>query len=127
MSIPKKRFRGLRSPGMPTGFLLGRASPKRGDVELLDIKQLQRLGVTTSQQASQISNSPTGVAAGTYGDSTNVGQFTVNAAGRLTFAANVPIAFPPSDGTWIPMVDGAEPPGFITDGAGQLIVVAYTP
>lgn len=27
--------------------------------------------------------------------------------------------------TWIPLVDGAEPPGFITDGAGHLILVAY--
>lgn len=35
---------------------------------------------------------PTGVAAGTYGDATNVGQFTVNAAGQLTAAVNVPIS-----------------------------------
>ena len=33
----------------------------------------------------------TGVTPGTYGDSTNVGQFTVDATGRVTFAANVPI------------------------------------
>lgn len=30
-----------------------------------------------------------------------------------------------STGSWIPLVDGAEPPGFITDGAGRLILVAY--
>lgn len=35
---------------------------------------------------------PTGVAAGIYGNSLNVGQFTVNAEGRITLAANVPIA-----------------------------------
>jgi hypothetical protein len=35
---------------------------------------------------------PTGVTPGTYGDATNVGQFTVNAAGQLTFAANVAIS-----------------------------------
>ena len=27
--------------------------------------------------------------------------------------------------SWIPLVDGAEPPVFITDGAGVLILVAY--
>lgn len=29
--------------------------------------------------------------------------------------------------SWVPSVDGAEPPGFITDGAGNLIFVAYGP
>jgi hypothetical protein len=33
----------------------------------------------------------TGVAAGTYGSDTQVGQFTVDAKGRLTFAQNVTI------------------------------------
>lgn len=28
-------------------------------------------------------------------------------------------------GAWIPLVDGSEPPNFITDGAGHLILVAY--
>ena len=35
---------------------------------------------------------PTGVTPGTYGDASNVGQFTVNAAGQLTFAANIAIS-----------------------------------
>jgi hypothetical protein len=34
----------------------------------------------------------TGVVADTYGDSTNVGQFTVDATGRITFAQNVAIS-----------------------------------
>jgi hypothetical protein len=38
-----------------------------------------------------------GVTAGTYGDSTNVGQFTVNAAGKITSAVDVAIAFPVAD------------------------------
>ncbi len=28
-------------------------------------------------------------------------------------------------GSWIPLVDGSEPPNFITDGAGHLLLVAY--
>jgi hypothetical protein len=36
--------------------------------------------------------SDTSVTAGSYGDSTNVGQFSVDAKGRLTAAANVPIS-----------------------------------
>lgn len=31
------------------------------------------------------------------------------------------------DHSWLPLVDGAEPPSFITDGAGVLITVAYYP
>ncbi len=27
--------------------------------------------------------------------------------------------------SWIPLVDGSEPPNFITDGSGHLILVAY--
>ena len=34
----------------------------------------------------------TTVTVGTYGDATNVGQFTVDAQGRITYAQNVPIA-----------------------------------
>jgi hypothetical protein len=41
---------------------------------------------------------PTGVTAGTYGDATNVGQFTVNEYGELTAAANVAIIGVPPGG-----------------------------
>lgn len=43
-------------------------------------------------QGLQGSNAATGVAAGTYGNATHVGQFTVGEDGRLTFAQNVPIS-----------------------------------
>jgi hypothetical protein len=62
------------------------------------------------------------VTPGTYGDGSNVAQFTVDAKGRLTAAANVAIA---DAGSWLPLVDGSDPPNFVTDGAGTLIAVAY--
>jgi len=40
----------------------------------------------------------TAVTPGTYGNATNVGQFTVDAKGRLTAAAAVPITFPADTG-----------------------------
>lgn len=47
--------------------------------------------ITTSGSWS-LALSTTGVAAGTYGNSTNVASFTVDSKGRLHFAGNVPIA-----------------------------------
>lgn len=46
----------------------------------------------SADPASGGGNTPTGVTPGTYGDSTHVGQFTVNALGKLTAAADVAIA-----------------------------------
>jgi hypothetical protein len=40
----------------------------------------------------------TGVTAGTYGDSTNVAQVTIDAKGRVTNAVDVPITFPGTSG-----------------------------
>lgn len=68
----------------------------------------------------------TGVAAGTYGDATHVGQFTVNAEGQLTFAQNVAISGG-SGGAYVPLTNGAEPPSLISNGAGMLVVVPYSP
>ncbi len=48
--------------------------------------------IATGPGAASASLSPTGVAAGTYGDSTHVGQFTVDVKGRISLAANVAIA-----------------------------------
>lgn len=46
----------------------------------------------STNQTWVLLGSATGVVADTYGDSFNVGQFTVDATGRITFAQNVPIA-----------------------------------
>ena len=53
---------------------------------------LPDLEAIINQQVSD--ESPTGVIPGTYGNATLASQFTVNQFGELTFAANVPIAFP---------------------------------
>lgn len=49
------------------------------------------LGTSTTGTMT-VALSTTGVTAGTYGDATNVGQFTVDAGGRVTLATNVNIA-----------------------------------
>lgn len=87
--------------------------------------------------------SPSGVTPGTYGDSTHVGQFTVDTTGRLTFAGNVLITAGGggAGGSWVPLSLGVEqdysdylvvdtppwPPSqvFVSDGAGQTIFVAF--
>ena len=43
-------------------------------------------------QTWRLLGTATGVVPDTYGDATSVGQFTVDATGRITFAQNVPIA-----------------------------------
>lgn len=69
----------------------------------------------------------TGVTPGTYGDATHVGQFTVDAKGRLTFAQNVAITGTGGGGAYVPITNGAEPPVLISNGAGSLVFVPYSP
>jgi hypothetical protein len=70
---------------------------------------------------------PTGVTPGTYGDATNVGQFTVNAAGQLTFAANVAISGggvpSPLDAHYEPVTNG-DPvnPDLIYNSGGDVVM-----
>lgn len=81
-------------------------------------------GTANVSTALTLANS--GVTPGAYGDSTHVGQFTVNAKGLITSASNVAIAAS-GGGSWFPLTNGVEPPAFISDGAGVPIAVAYTP
>jgi hypothetical protein len=97
----------------------------------------------STDQVWKLLGSATGVSAGTYGDSSNVGQFTVDATGRVTFAQNVPISAVIPDlqqvttqgavttdvidvggliaaGLTYPNVDGSSGDYLTTDGAGLL-------
>ena len=47
---------------------------------------------SAAEQTWRLLGTATAVTPGTYGDATNVGQFTVDAQGRVTFAQNIPIA-----------------------------------
>lgn len=65
----------------------------------------------------------TAVTPGTYGDATNVGQFTVDADGRITFAADVPITSAGAGSAWSVLTNG-DPvtPELIFDGFGDVIM-----
>lgn len=52
-----------------------------------------------------------------------VDNTTITASGGVITAVGAS-AF---GGNWVPLVDGSEPPNFITDGAGNLIFVWYSP
>lgn len=60
---------------------------------------------------------------GTFGDGAHSVTLTVNAKGLVTAITQQLINLV----NWVPSVNGAEPPSLITDGAGELIFVAYTP
>jgi hypothetical protein len=68
----------------------------------------------------------TAVTPGTYGDGTNVGQFTVDATGKITFAQNVPIASG-AGGTVTSIVAGTGLTGGTITASGTIALdTAYT-
>lgn len=53
MGAPNIRLRGLRSPNIPPGYILGRGRVSgTGEVELLNLQQLQAMGVASSGQVA---------------------------------------------------------------------------
>lgn len=87
-------------------------------------------GVGGGVQATTIT--PTGVTPGTYGDALNVGQFTVNAAGQITAAMDVPIS---ASGTVGPLSPHYEPltngdpinPDLIYNSNGDVVMAWVVP
>jgi hypothetical protein len=53
---------------------------------------VQQYQWSSADSTWRLQGEATGVTIGTYGDANNVGQFTVDAQGRVTFAQNIPIA-----------------------------------
>lgn len=70
---------------------------------------------------------PTGVVPGTYGTAAQVGQFTVDANGRLTAAADVAISLPPAPDYVVASDGGTPTPAPMDDGFGNFIYIPYTP
>ena len=81
-------------------------------------------GPGSGSQIATLSN--TAVTPGTYGNSTNVSQVTVNSKGRVTAAANVAINFSPN-GAYAPLTFGTEPITFVSNGVGAPVMVAFIP
>lgn len=53
---PQIRIRGLRSNGVPKGYLLGRVDRGVGDVQLVNGRTMERLGVASARKVSGVAN-----------------------------------------------------------------------
>lgn len=100
------------------------------DTPTIDLSYDDTAGtITASVKAASIGSTEldtTGVTAAVYGDATHSARIQIDANGRVVAASSVAIsASGGSGGAVVPMVDGAEPPTLLTDGAGQLILVPW--
>ena len=71
-------------------------------------------------QTWRLQGTAVNVAPGTYGDANNVGQFTVDAQGRITFAQNIPIAGGGGGGTVTSVATGTGLTGGPITGSGTI-------
>ena len=97
ISVDGVSITGLGTPGSP--LIAAAGAPyitASTDTSTIDITvaagSLSAIVVAGSIGPTQLAN--TAVTLGTYGDATNVPQFTVDADGRITNAVDVPITFP---------------------------------
>jgi hypothetical protein len=81
---------------------------------------------SATEQTWRLLGVATAVTPGTYGNGTNVGQFTVDATGKITFAQNVPIASG-AGGTVTSIVAGTGLTGGTITATGTIALdTAYT-
>ena len=128
----------LSFPVSPTNGQLYPATPLVGE---------NQYEWVSAEQTWRLRGTATGVVAGCYGDATSVSSFCVDATGRITSAANVPISATIPDlqivtdqgavsinaidvagltaaGLTYPTADGAANDVLVTDGAGNLSFAA---
>jgi hypothetical protein len=89
---------------------------------------LRGFGVSVTYDPGYVNLSigASGVTPGTYGTASNVGQFTINQYGAITFAQNVPIAINANQITSGTLVTSRGGTGLSTFGANQIFYASNT-
>ncbi len=95
-----------------------------GLAETSDVLSVNVDGSTIEISSDTLRLKDTAVTATTYGDSTHVGQFTVNAKGQITAATDVAISAAGIGSAWSVLTNGdATTPELIFDGNGDVIML----